>query len=149
MATVTQSKMRGYSFLISETNSQDVFIPEDFTWEHRQFAQSADEFVDREIMADIHALEKLDRGLLTRKLKKAGEVGLFMIEIPEAYGGLGLDLISQLVVTERIGRSGGFSVAYAVQTGIGSEPILFFGTGSRRRSTFRNSPPVNGSELTV
>ena len=124
--------MRGYSFLISETNSQDVFIPEDFTWEHRQFAQSADEFVDREIMADIQALEKLDRGLLTRKLKKAGEVGLFMIEIPEAYGGLGLDLISQLVVTERIGRSGGFSVAYAVQTGIGSEPILFFGTGEQK-----------------
>ncbi len=132
MATETQSKTRGFSFLISETNSQDVFIPEDFTWEQRQFAQSADEFVDREIMPDIQALEKLDRELLTRKLKKAGEVGLFMIEIPEAYGGLGLDLISQLVVTECIGRSGGFSVAYAVQTGIGSEPILFFGTEEQK-----------------
>ncbi len=132
MATETQSKMQGYSFLISETDAQSVFTPEDFTDEHRQFAESADQFVDQEIMPDVQALERLDRELLTRKVKQAGEVGLFMIEIPEAYGGLGLDLISQLVVTERLGRSGGFSVAYGVQTGIGSEPILFFGTPEQK-----------------
>lgn len=132
MAAETPSKMRGYSFLVSEADVQAVFVPEDFTWEHRQFAQSADEFVDREIVSDIQALEKLDRELLTRKLKKAGEDGLLMIEIPEAYGGLGLDLISQLVVSERIGRSGGFAVAYGVQTGIGMEPILLFGTEGQK-----------------
>ncbi len=132
MAIETQVKMQGYSFLISETDSQGVFTPEDFTDDHRQFAQSADEFIDREIMSDIAALEKLDRDLLIQKLKKAGEAGFFMIEIPEAYGGLGLDLISQLVVSERFGRCGGFSVAYGVQTGIGSEPILFFGTEEQK-----------------
>jgi alkylation response protein AidB-like acyl-CoA dehydrogenase len=134
MAIETQVKMQGYSFLISETDSQGVFTPEDFTDDHRQFAQSADEFIDREIMSDIAALEKLDRDLLIQKLKKAGEAGFFMIEIPEAYGGLGLDLISQLVVSERFGRCGGFSVAYGVQTGIGSEPILFFGTEEQKEN---------------
>lgn len=132
MATETQSTMRGYSFLVSETDASSVFTPEDFTDEHRQFAESADEFVQQEIMPHVAALEKLDRELLARKVKQAGEVGLFMIEIPEAYGGLGLDLISQLVVTERLGRTGGFSVAYGVQTGIGSEPILFFGTPEQK-----------------
>ncbi len=132
MTADTHCLMQGYSFLISETAPRQVFTPEDLTEDHRRFAQTADQFIDQEVMADIEALEKLDRDLLTQKLKKAGEAGLFMIEIPEVYGGLGLDLISQLVVTERTGRSGGFSVAYSVQTGIGSEPILFFGTEEQK-----------------
>ena len=133
MAMETHSETKGYSFLISETDPRDNFTPEDLTDEHHQFVQSVDAFVDREIMPDIEALEKLDRELLKQKLKMAGEAGLFMIEIPEAYGGLGLDLISQLVVTERIGRTGGFAVAYGVQTGIASEPILFFGTDEQKQ----------------
>lgn len=132
MTPETKTKMQGYSFLISETDPQDVFTPEDLSDEHKQFAKTADEFIDNEIMADIEALEKLDRELLIQKIKKAGEAGLFMIEIPEAYGGLGLDLISQLVVTERFGRAGGFAVAYGVQTGIASEPILFFGSTEQK-----------------
>ncbi|MEZ6073247.1 MAG: acyl-CoA dehydrogenase family protein [Pirellulales bacterium] len=132
MSTDTKSKSQGYSFLITTAAPDEIFTPEDTSDEHRQFAQSADEFIDQEILPELHALEKLDRTLLRSKLQKAGENGLFTIEIPEEYGGLGLDLMSQLVVSERFGACGGFSVAYGVQTGIASEPILFFGTDEQK-----------------
>lgn len=133
MATETQTQPHGYSFLIGETAPEDIFTPEDLSEEHRQFAQAADGFIKQEIDPILEDLEKLDRDLLTAALKKSGQAGLLMIEIPEKYGGLGLDLMSQMVVTERMTRTGGFAVAYGVQTGIGSEPILFFGTEEQKQ----------------
>jgi alkylation response protein AidB-like acyl-CoA dehydrogenase len=132
MSTETQTKPKGYSFLIEETDPALVTTPEDLTEEHRQFAQTTEEFLKAEFDPVSHDLEKLDRDLLAQVLKKSGEAGLLMVEIPEEYGGMGLDLLSQIVVTERLGRAGGFAVCYGVQTGIGTEPILFFGNEAQK-----------------
>ncbi|MCG3196328.1 MAG: putative acyl-CoA dehydrogenase [bacterium] len=133
MTVEIRPRIKGYSFLLEETDPALVFTPEDFTDEHRQFIRTTREFVDQEIEPIREELEKLDRDLLKNTLKKAGEAGLFMIEVPEQYGGLGLDLISQMVVIENLGGSGGFAVAYGVQIGIGSEPILFFGNDEQKQ----------------
>ena len=133
MITKTIKQRSGYSFLLEETDSRDVFCPEDFTQEHRQFVQTTGDFLRTEFEPIREQLEKLDRDLLRGTLRKAGDAGLLMIEIPEEYGGLGLDLVSQMVVAERMGAAGGFAVAHGVQTGIGSEPILFFGTPEQKQ----------------
>jgi alkylation response protein AidB-like acyl-CoA dehydrogenase len=133
MAIETKTQSIGYSFLLGETDPGEIFTPEDFSDEHRQFMRTTSEFLEQEVEPIRHDLEKLDRDLLKATLKKAGAAGLFMIEIPEEYGGLGLDMISQMVVLERMGGAGGFAVAYGVQTGIGSEPILFFGSEEQKR----------------
>ncbi|MCB9782498.1 MAG: acyl-CoA dehydrogenase family protein [Candidatus Omnitrophica bacterium] len=132
MSTAEKLRAHGYSFLIQETAPEDVFTPEDLTEEHRQFAESADSYLKEDVEPHLEELEKLDRKLLIDTLKKAGEAGLFMIEVPEEYGGLGLDLMSQVVVTEKFGKFGGFAVAYGCQTGIGIEPLLFFGTDEQK-----------------
>lgn len=133
MTTETQSKRVGYSFLLGETDPATVFTPEDFTEEHKQFIRTTREFIQNEVDPIREELEKLDRDLLLKTLKKAGEAGLFMIEIPEELGGLGLDITSQMVVTEEMGTAGGFAVAYGVQTGIGSEPLLFYGSEEQKQ----------------
>lgn len=123
----------GYAFLLGDIPPEEVFTPEDLSAEQREFMRTTREFIGKDFEPVRHDLEKLDRDLLKEILKKAGEAGLFMIEIPEEYGGLGLDLLSQMVVVESIGPTGGFAVAYGVQAGIGSEPILFFGTEDQKR----------------
>ncbi len=133
MTTKTIKHRCGYSFLLEEMDYRDVYCPEDFTQEHRQFVQTTEDFLKTEFEPVREQLEKLDRDLLKRTLLKAGDAGLLMIEIPEEYGGLGLDLVSQMVVAERMGTAGGFAVAHGVQTGIGSEPILFFGTPEQKQ----------------
>jgi alkylation response protein AidB-like acyl-CoA dehydrogenase len=133
MATEAKTKPTGYSFLLGETDPGDVFTPEDFSDEHRQFIRTTRDFLARDWEPVRQDLEKLDRNLLRATLQKAGEAGLFMIEIPEEFGGLGLDMISQMVVLETLGIAGGFTVAYGVQTGIASEPILFFGNEDQKR----------------
>jgi len=133
MTTEAKAQSKGYAFLIEETDPDQVFTPEDLTEDHRQFAQTTDEFLSQEVDPVLEDLEKLDREILTATLKKAGDAGLLMIEIPEEYGGLDLDLLSQMIVTERFGPYGGFAVAYGCQTGIGAEPILFFGTEEQKQ----------------
>lgn len=132
MSTIQKTRAHGYSFLIQETAPEDVFTPEDLTEEHRQFAETAASYLTEEVDPHFEELEKLDRELLIKVLKKAGEAGLFTIEVPEEYGGLGLDLMSQMVVTEKFGKYGGFAVAYGCQTGIGIEPLLFFGNEAQK-----------------
>ena len=149
MTTETKTKPTGYSFLIQETDPTLVITPEDLTEEHRQFAETTEDFLQAEVDPFEERLEKLDRDLLSEMLKKAGEAGLFMIEIPEEYGGMGLDLLSQVVVTERMGRAGGFAVRlwrpdrYCDR----ADPVL------RQRGTeknsFRDSPRARLSAPTV
>lgn len=123
----------GYAFLLEDSSGENVFTPEDLSPEQLEFMRVTREFVSKDFEPVRHDLEKLDRDLLRATLQKAGEAGLFMIQIPEEYGGMGLDLLSQMVVIESIAPTGGFSVAYGVQTGIGSEPILFFGTDDQKQ----------------
>ena len=136
MATGTQASViaaRGGSFLIEDRAPDEIFTPEDFTEEQRMIGETADEFMIGEVVPRLPQLLKLDCELNRELLRKAGELGLLGIEVPEEYGGLGLDKVSGSLVAEKAGRDGSFATTFAVQTGIGMLPIVYFGTAEQKR----------------
>jgi alkylation response protein AidB-like acyl-CoA dehydrogenase len=124
---------RGGSFLIEDRAPDEVFTPEDFSEEQVMIGDTAEEFMKKEVMPRLPALLKLDYDLSRELLRKAGEVGLLGVELPEEYGGLGLDKVSGSLVAEKIGRDGSFATTFAVQTGIGTLPIVYFGTPEQKK----------------
>jgi alkylation response protein AidB-like acyl-CoA dehydrogenase len=136
MATETQAPVvaaTGGSFLIEDRTPDEVFTPEDFTEEQVMIGRTAEEFMDKELLPRLPQLLKLDYELSRDLLAKAGEVGLLGVEIPEEYGGLGLDKVSGCLVAEKAGLDGSFATTFAVQVGIGTLPIVFFGTEEQKR----------------
>jgi alkylation response protein AidB-like acyl-CoA dehydrogenase len=124
---------RGGSFLIEERAPDEVFTPEDFTEEQGMIGQTADEFFANEVLPGLPQLLKLDYDLSRELLRKAGELGLLGVELPEEYGGLGLDKVSGALVAEKAGCDGSFATTFAVQVGIGTLPIVFFGTEAQKK----------------
>jgi alkylation response protein AidB-like acyl-CoA dehydrogenase len=125
---------KGGAFLIESISPQEVFTPEDFSEEQRLIAKAAEEFAVGEIQPQIDDIEAQKEGLMPSLLKKAGELGLLSGDITEEYGGQGLDKVSVLLMMEKLPLGGGsFMVAYGVQTGIGSLPIIFFGNKDQKR----------------
>lgn len=133
VTTAAKQLIKGGAFLLEETSPADIFSPEEFTEEHRMIAQTAEDFVETEIVPHIAEIEKLNLELTKRLLRKAAEVGLMGIEIPEKYGGLGLDKASATIVAERMSHAGSLAVSYGGHTGIGSLPIVYFGTEEQKR----------------
>ncbi|NDK54707.1 acyl-CoA dehydrogenase family protein [Pontibacter fetidus] len=132
----TQNKtaiLKGGEFLIKETNPQDVFTPEDFNEEQRMMAQTCLDFVREEVHPLLERLDNHEEGLMESLMKKAGELGLFAVSIPEQYGGLNMDFNTSLLVTESVGGGHSFPVAFAAHTGIGTLPILYFGTEEQKQ----------------
>lgn len=129
----TEKIFVGGEFLINEIHYEDVFTPEDFTEEHRMFYQTARDFVQKEVLPNIDRLEHKDQDLVLSLLRKAGELGLLGTDVPEEYGGLGLDKVSTTVVGEAMGTAGSFSVVYGAHTGIGTLPIVFFGNEEQKK----------------
>jgi len=126
--------VKGGSFLIESTAPQEIFTPEDFTEEHRLIAKAATEFVVGEVQPLIDDIEAQKEGLLPSLVRKAGELGLLSADIDEEYGGQGLDKVSSILLMEKMTQGGGsFMVAYGVQTGIGSLPIIFFGNEEQKK----------------
>jgi len=123
----------GGSFLIEERHPEEVLTPEDFTEEQRMIAETTRQFVDTEVRPAIPQLEKHDWHLARTLLRKAGELGLLGANVPEEYGGLGLDQTSGTLISENVGRSASFAVTFGAQTGIGMLPILYFGTEEAKR----------------
>lgn len=123
----------GAEFLISDVAPEEVFTPEDFTQEHHMIYKTAKDFVNKEVLPHIDQIEEKDEGLILGLLAKAGELGLNATDIPEAYGGLGLDKVSSTVVAEAIGSAGSFAVVHAAHTGIGTLPIVYFGNEDQKR----------------
>ncbi|MBW2046845.1 MAG: acyl-CoA dehydrogenase family protein, partial [Deltaproteobacteria bacterium] len=120
---------KGGEFIITDALPEEVFTPEDFTKDQRLVAQSAEEFGIKEVAAKAEELKELNPDLLKQLLKKAGELGFLGADIPEIYGGSELDKVSSVLVSEKICSGiSGFMVTYGVQTGIGSLPIVLFGT---------------------
>ncbi|MBZ5510808.1 MAG: acyl-CoA dehydrogenase family protein [Acidobacteriia bacterium] len=130
---VTRKKITGGSFLIEERNLDEVFTPEDFTDEHLQIAQTTDEFALKEIVPAADKLEKKDWALTRELLKKASELGLTSVEVPETYGGMDMDKVSAAIVAEHIAKSGSFVVTFGAHSGIGTLPIVYFGTEEQKR----------------
>ena len=136
MATATpvsRKKITGGSFLIEERQLDEVFTPEDFTDEHLQIAQTTDEFALKEIAPAADKLEKKDWALTRELLKKASELGLTSVEVPETYGGMDMDKVSAAIVAEHIAKYGSFVVTFGAHSGIGTLPIVYFGTEEQKR----------------
>jgi alkylation response protein AidB-like acyl-CoA dehydrogenase len=123
---------KGGSFLIESRSPGDVFTPEDTTEQHRLIAQTAQEFIDREIVPRTQGIEEKKPGLLRELLRKAAEVGLTTTDVPQRFGGLELDKISSIVVSEKMARNGSWAATVGAQAGIGILPIAFFGTDAQK-----------------
>ncbi len=119
--------MLGGSFLFEDLPAANVFTPEDFTEEQRQTFATADRFMSEEVVPAIDEFEHHKPGLARQLLRRAGELGLLAVFIPEKYGGLEMDLGTALVVAERVGRYASFSTTYGAHADIGTRPLLFFG----------------------
>ncbi|WP_242335110.1 MULTISPECIES: acyl-CoA dehydrogenase family protein [Anaeromyxobacter] len=123
---------KGAEYLITEATKDDVFTPEDFTEEQRQIAHTADQFVRDDVTPVLDRLEHQEPGLSAALMRKAGEAGLLMIDAPEAYGGLALDKATSMLAAERMGAAGAFSVSYAAHSGIGTLPLVYYGTEAQK-----------------
>ena len=130
-AAVAQ-RIKGGSFLIESRTPDEVFTPEDITDEHRLIAQTAQEFIDQEIVPRLNEIEEKKPGVLRELLKKAAELGLCATDVPQRFGGLELDKISSILVAERMARDGSWATTVGAQAGIGILPIAFFGTEEQK-----------------
>ena len=123
---------KGGEFLIKETSYKNVFIPEEWSEEQQMMAQSCVEFLDSEIEPNLERIDKMEDSLMPSLLEKAGELGLLSISIPESYGGFGGDFNTSLYIQEKLGAGYSFAVALAAHTGIGTLPILYFGSEEQK-----------------
>ena len=134
MSTATEIKkvMKGGEWLIRESSPADTYIPEDFNEEQRMVLEMCNTFVDTEVLPNLDRIDNLEKGLMPSLMDKAGEQGLLGTSIPEEYNGLGKDFITATLVNEGLGAGHSFSVAIAAHTGIGTLPILYFGTDAQK-----------------
>jgi alkylation response protein AidB-like acyl-CoA dehydrogenase len=124
--------IQGGEWIIKEVKSEDVFIPEEFNEEQLMVRDMCSQFLDTEVLPVVERMDKLEPGLMPGLLEKAGEKGLLGVSVPEQYGGMGKDFITSTIVAEYLGGGYSFSVANAAHTGIGTLPILYFGTEAQR-----------------
>src|SRR6201997_1171645 len=134
MATaVVTRKISGGSFLLEERTPDEIFTPEDFSEQHQLIGQTAEEFALNEIVPNIEKIEHKDFSVTRQLLKKAGELGLSSVEIPEAYGGLEMDKVTAAVIADHIAKYAGFATTWGGHTGIGTLPIVYFGTEEQKK----------------
>src|SRR6202795_5070782 len=131
--TVPAAMTRGGAFLVTPSRPEDIFTPADLSDDQRLIGQTAQEFVEKEVVPAIPELELHKDHLMAQMLKKAGEIGLLGGGIPEAYGGSGLDKISAAILAEKLAGYGCFAVSHAGHSGIGTVPIVYFGTEEQKK----------------
>ena len=132
-AAIPKTKIAGGSFLIEDRRPDEVFTPEDFTDEHRQIAQTTEEFALKEIVPNIEKIEHKDYSVSRELVKKASELGLTSVDIPEEYGGMDMDKVTSAIIADYIAKSGSFSVTWGAHVGIGTLPIVYFGTPEQKQ----------------
>ncbi|MEJ6547444.1 MAG: acyl-CoA dehydrogenase family protein [Flavobacteriaceae bacterium] len=134
IATEQNELLRGGQFLVKETACEDVFTLEDLSEEQKMMRDSTKEFVDRELWAHWEKFEKKDYAFTESCMRKAGEMGLLGVSVPEQYGGLGMGFVSTMLVCDYIsGATGSFSTAFGAHTGIGTLPITLYGTEAQKQ----------------
>lgn len=133
MAENEKRPIKGGEFLIRETSPSEIFIPENWTEEQRMIAQMCDDFISNEVIPHVERIDKMEEGLMPSLLDKAGELGLLGMSVPEDLGGLGVDFKTSLLATERLAMGYSFSVAYGAHTGIGTLPLLYYGTDEQKQ----------------
>ncbi|MCB0509231.1 MAG: acyl-CoA dehydrogenase family protein [Bacteroidetes bacterium] len=129
----TKTVLKGGEFLIKGSNPQDVFIPEDKNEEQAAFAAMADEFIEKRVAPNYDAIEHKDYAKTIELLEEAGAQGLLGTGVPEQYGGMGLDFNTDSLVIEHFGRAQSWSVAFTAHIGIGTLPILYYGTEKQKQ----------------
>jgi alkylation response protein AidB-like acyl-CoA dehydrogenase len=154
----TKKVLLGGEFLIKESDAQSVFIPEEINEEQKMMVETAGDFVKNEILPKLDAIDKQEPGLTTSLLEKAGELGLLGTSIPEEYGGLGGDFNTNTFLAMELGTSYSFGVSFAAHTGIGTLPILYYGTAEQKakylpklatgelKSAYCLTEPTSGSD---
>ena len=136
MATTTaipKARISGGGFLLESRRTDEVFTPEDFTEQHQLIGQTTEEFAINEILPNSEKIEHKDFSLSRELLKKAGELGLSGVEIPEAYGGLEMDKVTAAVIADHIAKYAGFATTWGAHSGIGLLPIVYFGTEEQKK----------------
>ncbi|MGR3208148.1 acyl-CoA dehydrogenase family protein [Bacillus glycinifermentans] len=123
---------KGGAFLVEDVTADQMFTPEDFTDEHKMIAKTTEDYILGDVLPYIDDIENHHFEHSVRLLKKAGELGLLGADVPEEFGGLGLDKISSALITEKFSRAGSFSLSYGAHVGIGTLPIVFFGTQEQK-----------------
>ncbi|HEV8319357.1 MAG TPA: acyl-CoA dehydrogenase family protein [Vicinamibacterales bacterium] len=133
MSTMTTpTAARGGSWLLDETEASAVFTPEKISDEHRLMAQTTDEFVENEVLPQLEALESKNWDLARSLVRRCGELGLLGINVPEQYGGVELDKVSSLIVSEHIARAASFGATFGAQANLCILPIFLFGTPEQK-----------------
>ncbi|MCV6630375.1 MAG: acyl-CoA dehydrogenase family protein [Flavobacteriaceae bacterium] len=127
-------KIRGGQFLVKDATSEEIFTPEDFSEEQTMMRDTVSEFTDRELWPHKDRFESKDYALTEEAMKKAGELGLLSVAVPEAYEGMGMGFVSTVLVCDYIsGATGSFSTAFGAHTGIGTMPITLYGTEEQKQ----------------
>lgn len=131
-ATKLPERLTGGNFLLEETDPSTVFTREDLSLEERQMAETAERFMEKEVLPRLVALEHQEEGLALKLFKQASELGLLSIEVPEEHGGLGMHKRASIGISEQLSRLGGFGITCGAHSGIGSQPIIYFGTPEQK-----------------
>src|SRR6204780_3562590 len=136
MATITpvpKTRISGGSFLLETRSPEEIFTPEDFTEQQQLIGQTAEEFTVNEILPNIEKMEHKDFSISRDLVKKAGDLGLAGVEVPEAYGGLEMDKVTAAVIADHIAKYAGFATTWGAHSGIGLLPIVYFGTEEQKK----------------
>ncbi|WP_096436775.1 acyl-CoA dehydrogenase family protein [Alteribacter populi] len=132
MATADKT-LKGGGFLLESIDADRVFTPEDFTEEHTMIAKTTEDYIVNKVVPEVDKIEEHQFEISVKLLKEAGELGLLGADVPEEYGGIGLDKISSSLITEKFALAGSFSLSHGAHVGIGSLPIVFFGTDEQKK----------------
>ncbi|MBX7107309.1 MAG: acyl-CoA dehydrogenase family protein [Chitinophagales bacterium] len=132
-ATIIRNVTRGGEFLVRETSAADIFVPEEINEEQKMMVQMARDFVEQQLFPNDARIEKQEAGIAVEMIRKAGDLGLLGASIPEEYGGFGKDFITSTFLTVALGDAGSLGVSLSAHTGIGTLPILYFGTEAQKK----------------
>lgn len=124
--------IKGGEFIIRESKCEDIYTPEDYSEEQRMIAQTCLDFIKQEIDPNLDRIDGMEPGLMPSLIEKAGELGMLGMSVPMEFGGMGVDFPTSMLATEYLGRGHSFSVAYGAHTGIGTLPILYYGTEAQK-----------------
>ena len=132
-STLSPTKHQGGSFLLATSTPEEIFSPEDFTEEHRAIARTTEEFWNKEVAPNVDAIQHQEPGLAISILRKSGQLGLTGVILPEKFGGMEMDLTSAMIVAEGVSKDGSYSGWHGAHTGIGTLPLLLFGTEDQKQ----------------
>ncbi|HZH94862.1 MAG TPA: acyl-CoA dehydrogenase family protein, partial [Flavisolibacter sp.] len=133
MEATINTTIKGGEWLVKESNPADTFIPEEFSEEQTMIRDMCDQFLRTEVLPNVERMDKNEPGYMRSLLQKSGDQGMLAVAFPEEYGGLGKDFVTSTIVSEYLGAGHSFSVAISAHMGIGTLPILYFGTEEQKQ----------------